>query len=168
MCLKKIFFHPAKAGTSYVTSRIVMQAALGSREGSDIISPTVILTSSNTKAELQEIYNLRTISTQEEQFKTYLLYHFFLLFYNILSDCHKSDEINYLLNAFRLKTILRISCSVVGMRLNFIFIIKQGLFLEYICVFLWSTFVQKSFGCKPVWVVYLQQVKIFGFLRIQI
>ena len=27
----------------------------------------------------------------------------FLLFYNILSDCHKSDEINYLLNAFRLK-----------------------------------------------------------------
>ena len=27
----------------------------------------------------------------------------FLLFYNILSDCHYSDEINYLLNAFRWK-----------------------------------------------------------------
>ena len=28
--------------------------------------------------------------------------HFILLFYNILSDCQMSDEINYLLNAFRL------------------------------------------------------------------
>ena len=25
-----------------------------------------------------------------------------LIFYNVLSDCHKSDEMNYLLNAFRL------------------------------------------------------------------
>ena len=29
----------------------------------------------------------------------------FSLFYNILSDCHESDEINYLLNAFRLKKL---------------------------------------------------------------
>ena len=35
--------------------------------------------------------------------KTYLLYHFFILFYNILSDCHYSDVMNSLLNAFRLK-----------------------------------------------------------------
>ena len=55
---------------------------------------------------LEEIYNLGTISTQEEQFKTYLLYHFFLLFNNILSDCQCSDVIiNSLLNAFRLKKI---------------------------------------------------------------
>ena len=33
----------------------------------------------------------------------YLLHHFFLLFHNILSDCHYSDVINSLLNAFRLK-----------------------------------------------------------------
>ena len=37
--------------------------------------------------------------------KTYLLYHFFILFYNILSDCHYSDVMNSLLNAFRLKKI---------------------------------------------------------------
>ena len=43
-----------------------MEPSLGSREGSEIISPTVILTSSNTKAEIQEIYNLGTILTQEE------------------------------------------------------------------------------------------------------
>ena len=64
----KMFFKKTitKAGTSYLTSRIVMEPSLGSREGSEIISPTVILTSSNTKAEIQEIYNLGTILTQEE------------------------------------------------------------------------------------------------------
>ena len=42
-----------KVGTLYLTSRIVMEPSLGSREGSEIISPTVILTSSNTQAEMQ-------------------------------------------------------------------------------------------------------------------
>ena len=35
----------------------------------------------------------------------------FLLFYNILNDCHNSDEINYLLNAFRLKKVCIKVCS---------------------------------------------------------
>ena len=42
-----------KVGTLYLTSWIVMEASLGSWEGSEIISPTVILTSSNTQAEMQ-------------------------------------------------------------------------------------------------------------------
>ena len=33
------------------------------------------------------------------------------LFYNILSDCHYSDVINSLLNAFRLRKIINFSCQ---------------------------------------------------------
>ena len=36
---------------------------------------------------------------------------FYYLFYNILSVCHNSDEINYLLNEFRLKKYIYIFLS---------------------------------------------------------
>jgi hypothetical protein len=56
---------------------------------------------------------------------------FFLLFHNILSDCHNSDVINSLLNAFRLKRISEInicfltrwplSASMTLKRIHYIF-----------------------------------------------
>ena len=47
-----------KAAILYLTSQIVMEAFVGSLEGSEIISPTVIFTSSNTKAEIQVLKQL--------------------------------------------------------------------------------------------------------------
>ena len=51
---------------------------------------------------LEEIYNKKQLKLKKIRLNPNFLSSF-LLFYNILSNCHNSDEINYLLNAFRLK-----------------------------------------------------------------
>ena len=73
---------------------------------------------------LEDINNLGTISTQEEQFKTYLLHYFQLSFHNILSDCHYSDVTNNLLNAFRLKKQKQKN-NIILLLFPFIFLLKS-------------------------------------------
>ena len=53
------------------------------------------------KVILDWFYFVSTSPTYRDHCATFLSS--FLLFYNILSDCHNSDTIDYLLNAFRLK-----------------------------------------------------------------